>query len=181
MDQDRSRHGSVSHVAGLCSVIVPVLILAAGARAATVAGPPVLLYDGWTGDLSIATEGQPIDSLIVSSDSAMLLPQFAVFPQGTIDDAITPGQLTMSAGGGALSDVDFGPILPAALQARVIEADLHGLVRYSGQPAWDGIVVDLGNDQSIGGSTGGVTPEPAALGLLVTLALVKRRRKTQSA
>lgn len=153
-----------------------VLALNAFGVAARAAGPPVLFYDGWTGELSIRTNGQAVDDVIISSESAMLLPRFVVFPEGSANDAITPSRLTMSAGTSPLGDADFGPILPAGLEARLVESDLGALVRFPDQSNWEGIVVDLGNGTAGGGPIG-AAPEPSAVPFFVVLALLSWRRR----
>lgn len=159
---------------------VVALTLAASERTAIAGASAVLLYDGWTGDLSISAAGQPIDALVVNSDAELFIPRSAVFPAGSVDDSITPDRLTIAAGTRSLGDFDFGPVLPTALQARVVEADIHGLVRYPGQPAWQGIVVDLGNDETGGEGTASGIPEPAGIAPVAALALLLRRRKKGS-
>ena len=168
------RHCLLSCVSGLpLTAAVVALTLAASERTALAEASPVLLYDGWTGDLSISAAGQQIDALVVTSDSELFSPRYVVFPAGSLDDSITPGRLTAAAGTRPLGDFDFGPLLPTALQARVVEADIRGLVRYPGQPAWEGIVLDLGN----AGGVAGVAPEPTGIALIAALALLFRRRR----
>ena len=165
-----------------CLAGLIILVLFAPARAAQGAGTPVLMYDGWTGELSIRANGDAIDSLIVTCDPGMFAPAAAIFPQGTVDNSITPERLATSAGNGPLGDSDFGPILPTGLEARVVQADVRGFVRPTGSTSWDGIVVDLGNGLDPGGS-GSINsgsdaiPEPSAIASLTLLGLLPRRRR----
>jgi len=160
--------------------VVVALMLMASERTSLAGASPVLLYDGWTGDLSITAGSRQIDALIVTSDAELFSPRSAVFPAGSLDDSITPGRLTTAAGTRPLGDFDFGPLLPTALQARVVEADIRGLVRYPGQPTWEGIVVDLGNDLAAGQGAAGGIPEPAGVALIAALALLFQRRRIGS-